>query len=167
MGTEDLQHRKRRRIEEDYPTFQEITSGERSTRFESSPSTHRRGTISKVSKHLYTCQSRLIAFIAKALSPDANITGTSNAEIHPSGQVLNLTLSSLLSFLQQYQANDVNLEMRCPYIGVPLPSIEIGLGSTLGLSGTLQFSLRLSELLIQYMLEPRMPEQNVPGRHCS
>ncbi|QSS61746.1 hypothetical protein I7I51_03923 [Histoplasma capsulatum] len=50
--------------------------------------------------------SRIANISAKALSPDANITGTSNAEIHPSGQVLNLTLSSLLSFLQQYQAND-------------------------------------------------------------
>ncbi|KAM5462976.1 hypothetical protein MferCBS49748_006203 [Microsporum ferrugineum] len=89
-------------------------------------------------------------------TPDESDSSFSNNQ--PSGQVLDLKLSDLLSFLQKCEVSNTDLKMRCPYIGIPLPHIELDLESTLGLSGKLQFSLQLSESLIQYMLKPRMRE---------
>lgn len=41
--------------------------------------------------------------------------------------------------------------MICPLFGQPLPSIDLGLDATVGKQATVQFSLRASEALIEYI----------------
>jgi len=83
----------------------------------------------------------------------------------PAGQssetVLNLKFTDLLGFLQQHGSSHASLQMTCPFSGVPLPSIYIDLESTLGLSGKLEFSIRLSEALVQYMRVSRSPAAEI------
>ena len=81
---------------------------------------------------------------------DASSNSRSNAT-----SVLDLKFTDLLSFLQQYKASHLNLQITCPYIGMPLPSIDINLEPTLGLNVKVEFSLQLSEVLFQYMLALR------------
>jgi len=68
--------------------------------------------------------------------------------------VLDLKLSDLLSFLQQHETSCPNLQMMCPVLGVPLPSITIGLNSLDGYA-KVELSLRTSEALMKHMLGSR------------
>lgn len=70
----------------------------------------------------------------------------------PTGQVLHFKLSDLLDFLQGYSTTEVALQMRCPYLGVPLPSVRVDAALSLGLTGSLEFSLPLAERLLEHML---------------
>ena len=76
--------------------------------------------------------------------------------------ILDLKFTDLLNFLQQYKASHLNLQMTCPYIGVLLPPIDINLELTFGLSVKVEFSLQLSEALLQYMLASRTAAAKVP-----
>jgi hypothetical protein len=64
---------------------------------------------------------------------------------------LDIKLGDLMDFFHERKMRDLDLKMRCPHSGVPLPFIEISEASTLGLSGKLDFSLRLSEVVLQFM----------------
>ena len=79
----------------------------------------------------------------------------SAADSFSSGPVLHMKLSDLLNFFQQHDTTQIELQMKCNFLGMPLPYIDINEGSTLGLDGRLEFSLRLSEALLQYMLSSR------------
>jgi len=74
----------------------------------------------------------------------------------PPQSVLDLKIADLLNFLQQYQTSCPNLQMICPLSGVPLPSIDIKLESSVGLSAKIEFSLGLSKALMQYVLASRI-----------
>ena len=63
-----------------------------------------------------------------------------------------MTLSGLLSFLQQRDATKIEFQMNCSFSGVPLSHIDISEQFSIGLDGKLQISLRLSEILLQFML---------------
>ena len=69
--------------------------------------------------------------------------------------VLDFKFTNLLSFLQQYKASYLNLQMTYLYINIPLPSIDINLEPTLRLNIKVKFSLQLSEALLQYILALR------------
>jgi hypothetical protein len=69
----------------------------------------------------------------------------------PPQSILNLKITHLLGFLGQYQAICPNLQMICPWDGVPLPSIDIKLGTPAGLDAKIELSVQLSKALIQYM----------------
>lgn len=91
-----------------------------------------------------------------ALTLDTRKTNDASSDSRPNATaVLDLKFTDLLSFLQQYEASHPNLQMTCPYIGVPLPSIDIDLEPTLGLSVKVEFSLQSSKALLQYMLASR------------
>jgi len=45
--------------------------------------------------------------------------------------------------------------MICPLFGVPLPSIDMELDSSIGLSAKIEFSLRLTEALMKDILASR------------
>ena len=79
----------------------------------------------------------------------------------PLQSVLDLKITDLLSFLHQYEASCPNLQMTCPLYGIPLPSIDIELDSSLGLSAKIEFSLRSSEALVNYMLVSRTASAEV------
>lgn len=72
----------------------------------------------------------------------------------------------LLSFLQQHQDSHPNLQMVCPWGGVPLPSIDITLEPTLGLSVKIELSLRLCEALIQYGLALTVTGESSALKDC-
>lgn len=65
--------------------------------------------------------------------------------------VMDMKLGDLMDFFHQRKMRDLDLRMRCTYSDVPLPFVEISEASTLGLSGKLEFSLRLSEAVLQFM----------------
>jgi hypothetical protein len=64
---------------------------------------------------------------------------------------LDVKLGDLMDFFHERKMRDLDLKIRCPHSGVPLPFVEISEASTLGLSGKLEFSLRLSEAVLQFM----------------
>ncbi len=65
--------------------------------------------------------------------------------------VLDLKLTDFLDFLRTHEATCPNIQMICPVLGVPLPSININLNTSIEYSANVQVSLRLSEALIQYV----------------
>ena len=69
----------------------------------------------------------------------------------PDASVLNLKITELLSFFQQHQANCPTLQMICPWVGMPLPSIPIHLDLSLGWNATLALSKELSIALMKYI----------------
>ena len=79
----------------------------------------------------------------------------------PLQSVLDLKITDLLQFLHQYEASCPNLQMTCPLFGIPLPSIDIELDSSLGLSVKIELSLRSSEALVKYMLVSRTASAEV------
>ncbi|KAL2041527.1 hypothetical protein N7G274_005909 [Stereocaulon virgatum] len=56
---------------------------------------------------------------------DQNVPQVTRTTDHTPQMVLDLKLSDLLIFLQQYEASCPNLQMICPVLGVPLPSIIV------------------------------------------
>ena len=80
----------------------------------------------------------------------------------PLQSVLGLKITHLLGFLQQYEASCPDLQMICPLFGVPFPSIDVELDSSLGLSAKIEFSLRSSKALMQYVLASRVAAAKVP-----
>ena len=79
----------------------------------------------------------------------------------PPQSVLDLKITDLLSFLHQYESSCPKLQMTCPLFGIPLPSIDIELNSSLGLSAKIEFSLRSSEALVKHMLVSRTASAEV------
>jgi hypothetical protein len=69
----------------------------------------------------------------------------------PHESILNLKFTELLSFFQQYQVNCPNLQMVCPWVGAPLPSIIILLELSLGWNAKLELSKELSSALMKYI----------------
>ena len=65
--------------------------------------------------------------------------------------MIDMKLGDLMDFFHQRKLRDLDLQMKCTYSGVPLPSIEISEPSTPGLSGKMELSLRLSEAILQFM----------------
>ena len=63
---------------------------------------------------------------------DQNVPQVTRTTDHTPQMVLNLKLSDLLSFFQQYEASCPSLQMICPVLGVPLPSIFVGRDPSLG-----------------------------------
>lgn len=82
-------------------------------------------------------------------------SGVSLQETQPSQMALDLTMTDLLRFLQQYQVNCPNLQMICPLSGVPLPYIIIDLDQSLEMKATMEFTLQLGRALVKYMLASR------------
>lgn len=79
----------------------------------------------------------------------------------PLQSVLDLKITDLLGFLHQYEASCPNLQMTCPLFGIPLPSIDIELDSSLKMSAKIEFSLPLSEALVRRMLVSRAASTKV------
>jgi hypothetical protein len=72
------------------------------------------------------------------------------APSQPPPTIVSLTYAQLFGFIQQ-QAQSANLQMVCPLFGQPLPSIDLGLDASVEKHATIQFSLRASEALIEYI----------------
>ena len=62
--------------------------------------------------------------------------------------IIELQLSDLLGFLEQYRDSCSNLQMICSWNGVPLPYINLVLDNSLAIEGRIELSLRFSEYLI-------------------
>lgn len=73
----------------------------------------------------------------------------------PAPSVLDLKITVLLSFLEQYQASCPDLQMICPLSGVPSPFIEIKSDSSLELDAKIEFSLQSSKTLMEYIFASR------------
>lgn len=69
----------------------------------------------------------------------------------PYESVLGLNITQLLSFFQQHQASCPPLQMICPWVGLPLPSIFIKLELSRGWTATLELSKELSVALMKYI----------------
>jgi hypothetical protein len=69
----------------------------------------------------------------------------------PVNSVLQFNLTVLLDFLKEHQDGRAPLQITCPYQGVPLPYVDINLGSSLGIDGKLEFSYELSVAFIKYV----------------
>lgn len=65
--------------------------------------------------------------------------------------MIDMKLGDLMDFFHQREMRGLDLQMKCTYSGVPLPSIEISEPSAPGLSGKMELSLRLSEAVLQFM----------------
>ncbi|KAH7063260.1 hypothetical protein B0J12DRAFT_164270 [Macrophomina phaseolina] len=88
---------------------------------------------------------------------DASSTSENSAS-ESGGTVLDFEFKDLLGFLQRKEAATASSEMLhmvCPWEGLPLPSIEIRLGSCAGFGAKVEFSHELSIEFIQYMLASR------------
>ncbi|KAF1809593.1 hypothetical protein P152DRAFT_461276 [Eremomyces bilateralis CBS 781.70] len=66
-------------------------------------------------------------------------------------------LKKLLSLVQKHQECSPNFWLECPWDGVPLPSINLVLDPTLGLTAKLELSLRLSEALMKHLFASKGP----------
>lgn len=73
----------------------------------------------------------------------------------PCASVVDLKIRDLLSFLQQYQTSCPSLQMVCPLFGVPLPSIDIEMDPSAGLSAKIEFSLQLTQTFMKDILASR------------
>jgi hypothetical protein len=62
-----------------------------------------------------------------------------------------LNLPKLLNFLQHRQEDGRDASLVLPWIGVPLPSIDLTLENALGLRVKFEFSLRLCQELIKHI----------------
>ena len=69
----------------------------------------------------------------------------------PDESVLGLNITQLLSFFQQHQTSCPPLQMICPWVGLPLPSIFVKLEVSLGWTATLELSKELSVALMKYI----------------
>ena len=69
----------------------------------------------------------------------------------PVKSVLQFNLTVLLDFLKEHQDEQAQLQITCPYQGVPLPYVDINLGPSLGIDGKLEFSYELSVAFIKYV----------------
>jgi len=79
----------------------------------------------------------------------------------PLQSVSDLKITDLLSFLQKYQASCPDLQTICPLFEIPFPSIDFKLDSSIGLSVKIEFSLRSSKALMQYVLALLLPTRCV------
>jgi hypothetical protein len=85
---------------------------------------------------------------------DAQPDTLSGADIpvhQPDKSVVDLKLIDFSNFLRQYEASCPNLQMTCPWVGIPLPSIHIELDLSLGLSTKIEFSHELGTRFIEYI----------------
>jgi hypothetical protein len=77
-------------------------------------------------------------------------------------EVLHLTFPLLIQYLQQHEDGLCDLQMICPWRGVPLPSIELALGSSMNARIKIELSLESSEELIRFVSSGTVTE--VPER---
>lgn len=94
----------------------------------------------------YTARLRF----SDALGESRNILQDTLIQVQPPPATVHLTFAQLFGFLQN-QASSANLQMICPLSGQPLPSIDLKLDSSVGKSARVEFSLRASEALIEYI----------------
>ena len=73
----------------------------------------------------------------------------------PYESVVDLEIKDLLGFLHRHHANCPKLQMICPWFGIPLPSIEMELDSSLEWTAKLEFSIGLSDALMRYVRASR------------
>lgn len=103
-------------------------------------------TASRFVESMVICLSARQAKYVTAPQDISRVTGPG----HPPPTIVHLSYSQLFGFLQQ-QARVADLQMICPLSGQPLPSIDLGLDASGGKQATVQFSLRASEALIEYI----------------
>jgi hypothetical protein len=86
-------------------------------------------------------------------SPDAldgsNVPG--RPAYQPDESVVDFEFIDILNFLQQYKASCPKLQMTCPWDGIPLPSIDAELESSLGLRTKIELSHELGARFIKYI----------------
>ncbi|KAI9780729.1 MAG: hypothetical protein M1816_002682 [Peltula sp. TS41687] len=85
------------------------------------------------------------------LSKEEHATIPNRPTHQPDESILDLKLTDLLSFLQQYQTSCPSLQITCPWAGVPLPSVVMNLDSSLGLNAKLELSAPLTAELMKYI----------------
>ena len=75
--------------------------------------------------------------------------------------LVDLKITDLLKFFHQYEASYSHLQMTSALIKISLSFNDIELSSSLGLSAKVDFSLRSSEALVEYMLVSRTASAEV------
>lgn len=77
------------------------------------------------------------------------------ALVYQPEKVLEFEFKELLDFLHRYQNTSTKVRMVCPFMGVPLPIIDIKLDSSIQLSAKIELSLRLSRALLGHIFASR------------
>ena len=97
----------------------------------------------------------------QGVSREDHDTDSNRPEIQPQDTIVDLKITDLLGFLQQYQTSCSDLRMVCPPWGVPLPSIQINLYPSLGLTAKIELSLPSCDVLLKQMYASRIASAEV------